>query len=1192
MANTVSLLSYANTFGDQMVTTNALVKENNDLAANNYVKNKGTLYLSDNTLGLQVGNNAIIGGQLQVQGIGSSAYIQNNLRVDTQVYFQNTVLGLTNSGQAIIGGLLSANGSNVGLAVANNTTMGGYLTVANTLYVNNATTLDRTLDVTGATTMANTLDVTGAVTMASTLDVTNNGSFGNNVTVVNDTNSYNFNAQNNSNTHTLSVRTNAGIVGNLFASIVQANSHVNTSTLSVTGYSFTNYLQANTNVNTPEVTSINIRNTGNTLTEFLRSNTSISTGTLIASGNSYANFLQANTGANTATLTVTGSTFTNVLQANSSVNTATLTVTSNITGNNLRSNNGISGTTLSISGDSNQNVIVANTSITTPRLSVNTQFDANGAAGFLGSLQTVGQLTVGGNFVINGNTVYNSPNFTLSAQANNQISTINVYRSPGANATIRWNETASYWDIKDVSSSIYYRILTEQQLTNSVTTVSSILGASATAANTLNNSIATLNGYLTSNVTSLQNQITANTTSLQNQITANTVSLQNQINSNVIILSAAVGAAYAQANTSSNVFFGTTGTSIPNKGIVSFASNNGVVISGTANTLYVNTPQNLRTTDSPTFNALTLTNALSITNGGTGATDKNSALFNLVPTTSGVPAGYVLATGGGGGSSFYWAAGGTGGGGGATPGTTIASSRQTYTGNGAGLAYSTPVYVPGAAQLRAYINGVRQFQSEYTETSGNTGGVGIVTFTTPPQLNDNILFEVDGYAVYPYYANNIAYTVNPTIGSANTIQLAIDGLASLAAPKASPTLTGTPTAPTAINNDTSTQIATTAYVKNVLNSGNTFTHSVSGNSGTTSQTNFSNLTIASSQVLSAANYNSYAPTLTGTGASGNWNISAAQLGGLSLQTSGSAPSGAQVFRSDVSGYAYLNYINSNTGNAENPTISQVIVTNGTDNFYRKASIAHLTSAVQSNASGTWNITSASTNAVAWSNVSSKPTVTTWSWNWSGQSGQPTWLWGSNDGTNMYVWNPSNFSVNYATSAGTAGALTTGNSYTVAGLTVGNSTSSSITMVDTDEGNRTIHCNSNRIGFLTQGGGWGAYCDDDGNWTAVGNVTAYSDEKLKTNWAGLDVDFIERLAKVKSGTFDRIDMEVKQVGVSAQSLQEVMPEAVTQDKDGILSVSYGNAALTAAVELAKEVVSLKEMLKELKAEIEVLKGNSK
>ena len=45
-------------------------------------------------------------------------------------------------------------------------------------------------------------------------------------------------------------------------------------------------------------------------------------------------------------------------------------------------------------------------------------------------------------------------------------------------------------------------------------------------------------------------------------------------------------------------------------------------------------------------------------------------------------------------------------------------------------------------------------------------------------------------------------------------------------------------------------------------------------------------------------------------------------------------------------------------------------------------------------------------------------------------------------------------------------------------------SSNINMNDGDEGNRIIHCNSNRIGFLTQAGSWGAYCDDSGNWAAA------------------------------------------------------------------------------------------------------------
>ena len=59
MANTVNLVNYANTFGDWIVATNALARENNDLAANNYHKNAGTLYLDTNSLALQSNGNAV-----------------------------------------------------------------------------------------------------------------------------------------------------------------------------------------------------------------------------------------------------------------------------------------------------------------------------------------------------------------------------------------------------------------------------------------------------------------------------------------------------------------------------------------------------------------------------------------------------------------------------------------------------------------------------------------------------------------------------------------------------------------------------------------------------------------------------------------------------------------------------------------------------------------------------------------------------------------------------------------------------------------------------------------------------------------------------------------------------------------------------------------------------------------------------
>lgn len=109
----------------------------------------------------------------------------------------------------------------------------------------------------------------------------------------------------------------------------------------------------------------------------------------------------------------------------------------------------------------------------------------------------------------------------------------------------------------------------------------------------------------------------------------------------------------------------------------------------------------------------------------------------------------------------------------------------------------------------------------------------------------------------------------------------------------------------------------------------------------------------------------------------------------------------------------------------------------------------------------------------------------------------------------------------------------------------------------------------------------AVLDGSGNFTATGNVTAYSDERLKTNWQGLSGDFVELLAGVKSGTYERIDNRAVQAGVSAQSLRMVLPEAVTIDDYGIMSVAYGNAALVACVELAKRVVALEAEIKSLK-----------
>ena len=103
-------------------------------------------------------------------------------------------------------------------------------------------------------------------------------------------------------------------------------------------------------------------------------------------------------------------------------------------------------------------------------------------------------------------------------------------------------------------------------------------------------------------------------------------------------------------------------------------------------------------------------------------------------------------------------------------------------------------------------------------------------------------------------------------------------------------------------------------------------------------------------------------------------------------------------------------------------------------------------------------------------------------------------------------------------------------------------------------------------------------DPYGNFLAAGNVTAYSDERLKKDWVNLAPDFVEQLATVKHGTYTRTDLGTRQIGVSAQSLQGVVPEGVLDGE--YLSVAYGNVALAAAVELAKRVVQLEAALDKL------------
>lgn len=106
------------------------------------------------------------------------------------------------------------------------------------------------------------------------------------------------------------------------------------------------------------------------------------------------------------------------------------------------------------------------------------------------------------------------------------------------------------------------------------------------------------------------------------------------------------------------------------------------------------------------------------------------------------------------------------------------------------------------------------------------------------------------------------------------------------------------------------------------------------------------------------------------------------------------------------------------------------------------------------------------------------------------------------------------------------------------------------------------------------------CNVSAGFVSSSNITAYSDERLKTDWVKLPINFVEQLAKVKSGTYTRIDSNTRQAGSSAQDWQLLLPEVVLEAEDTTLSLAYGNAALVSAIELAKRVVELEAKLNKL------------
>ena len=99
----------------------------------------------------------------------------------------------------------------------------------------------------------------------------------------------------------------------------------------------------------------------------------------------------------------------------------------------------------------------------------------------------------------------------------------------------------------------------------------------------------------------------------------------------------------------------------------------------------------------------------------------------------------------------------------------------------------------------------------------------------------------------------------------------------------------------------------------------------------------------------------------------------------------------------------------------------------------------------------------------------------------------------------------------------------------------------------------------------------------GSFTATGDITAYSDSRLKSDIEAIP-DALSKVAKMRGVNFTVKDTGARSTGVIAQEIQSVIPEVIHTNDDGYLSVAYGNLVgvlIQAINELSEEVEHLKQ-----------------
>lgn len=185
-------------------------------------------------------------------------------------------------------------------------------------------------------------------------------------------------------------------------------------------------------------------------------------------------------------------------------------------------------------------------------------------------------------------------------------------------------------------------------------------------------------------------------------------------------------------------------------------------------------------------------------------------------------------------------------------------------------------------------------------------------------------------------------------------------------------------------------------------------------------------------------------------------------------------------------------------------------------------------------------------------------------------------WGSNAAAIIRVAYDSSWSGNGSAAYSYTQVNSAGAHWLLASYKDSTNIRSGIQILSTDTGVMRLYTNM-RNNFVTI---------DAGNITAQNNVTAYSDIRVKKNISPIE-NALQKTLSITGVTYDRTDQDnVRQVGLIAQEVEKVLPEAVITSVNGDIkdfkSVAYGNLVgllVESIRELNNKIERLEALVKE-------------